>query len=366
MKKISLLFILAIILTGCSLINPDKNNKKSSTIESTSQIDSEISVSPNEVVDQKEAEVEKEPLVFVPQLDEINQGLTTENDKALSEIWGIVEENQDMGFENDVTIVYSGETFGKSPNLAGIFLIVNRTNEPLENLQFTYTFGGVDKQLIFDQKSFKLTAERFGVLEPNTVMPMYFVVKAENENDLKQIDVKHVIEKVEEFKYDIASKGNSNSSTEENTSADTKLTFKIPKQNSYKGQTIENNPLMSEFKAIVDKTKNLGFDDDVTVLYSTIYDKNENGVAAYFLVINKTNVSMKDIHFDFNYGDSQGNMVWEKEPYHMSSEVFGVLGPMTVLPVTLTVPEGKEDLFLSITEDNVKTSVEEFKYNQAN
>ncbi|MEG0678536.1 MAG: hypothetical protein RR439_01675 [Carnobacterium sp.] len=341
MKKISLLFILAIILTGCSLINPDKNNKKSSTIESTSQIDSEISVSPNEVVDQKEAEVEKEPLVFVPQLDEINQGLTTENDKALSEIWGIVEENQDMGFENDVTIVYSGETFGKSPNLAGIFLIVNRTNEPLENLQFTYTFGGVDKQLIFDQKSFKLTAERFGVLEPNTVMPMYFVVKAENENDLKQIDVKHVIEKVEEFKYDIASKGNSNSSTEENTSADTKLTFKIPKQNSDKGQTIENNPLMSEFKAIVDKTKN-------------------------FLVINKTNVSMKDIHFDFNYGDSQGNMVWEKEPYHMSSEVFGVLGPMTVLPVTLTVPEGKEDLFLSITEDNVKTSVEEFKYNQAN
>ena len=296
MKKLSLLFISAILLASCSMINPDENNKNSSSIESISRPHSEISVLPNEVSEQKEAEAEKEPLNFVAQLDEINQGLTTENDKALSEMQKIVKENQDMGFENDVTIVYSGETFGESPNLAGIFLIVNRTDEPLENMQFTYTFGGVDKQLIFDQKSFKLTAERFGVLEPNTVMPMYFVVKGENENDLKQIDVKHVIEKVEHFKYDIASKG----------------------------------------------------------------------LAAYFLVINKTNIAMKDIRFNFNYGDDQGNMVWEKEPFHMSSEVFGIVEPMTVLPVTLTVPEGKEDLFLSITEDNVKTSVEEFKYNQAN
>ena len=366
MKKLSLLFISAILLASCSMINPDENNKNSSSIESISRPHSEISVLPNEVSEQKEAEAEKEPLNFVPQLDEINQGLTTENDKALSEMQKIVKENQDMGFENDVTIVYSGETFGESPNLAGIFLIVNRTDEPLENIQFTYTFGGVDKQLIFDQKSFKLTAERFGVLEPNTVMPMYFVVKGENENDLKQIDVKHVIEKVEHFKYDIASKGNSNSSAEEKSSSETKLTFKIPKENSDKGQTIENNPLMSEFKAIVDKTEKLGFDNDVTVLYSTIYDKNENGLAAYFLVINKTNIAMKDIRFNFNYGDDQGNMVWEKEPFHMSSEVFGIVEPMTVLPVTLTVPEGKEDLFLSITEDNVKTSVEEFKYNQAN
>ena len=71
MKKISLLFISAILLASCSMINPDENNKNSSSIESISRPHSEISVLPNEVSEQKEAEAEKEPLKFVPQLDEI-------------------------------------------------------------------------------------------------------------------------------------------------------------------------------------------------------------------------------------------------------------------------------------------------------
>ncbi|WP_034550358.1 membrane lipoprotein lipid attachment site-containing protein [Carnobacterium funditum] len=365
MKKMSFLLVLAFILSGCNFINSNDANKNSSSTESQSQTRSDIRLlsDGNEV--QKKPQKEKELLTFVPQLDEINQGLTTENDRALSDMQKFVKENQDMGFENDVTIVYSGQTFGESPNLAGVFLIINRTEDPLENMQFTYTFGGVDKILIFDQKPFHLTTERFGVLQPNTVMPLYFVVKPENEKELKEIGNEQVIEKVESFNYDIANKNANQTISEDKESSTNGLTFKLPKQNSDKGQTVENNPIMSKLKKIVDETENLGFENDVTVLHSKLSEKNENDTAAYFFVINRTPIGMKDIRFNFNYGDAEGNMVWENAPYYMSSEVFGISEPMTVIPFTLTVPKEKEDLFFSITEGNVKTRIDNFNYNEA-
>lgn len=366
MKRINLLFIFTVILTGCASTNFIEDANSSSSIEDQVQISSELDLTSNVKDSQKKSQEKKDSLTFVPQLDEINQGLTIENDKALSNMQKIVAENQNIGIEDDVTIVYSGETFGDSPNLAGIFLIINRTNQALENIKFTYTFGGVDKNLIFDQKAYHLTEERFGVLQPNTVMPMYFIVKPENEKDLKDIDVEQVIEKIESFDYDVASEDENNNNTEKKESKSDGLIFKLPKQNDDNGQTVENNPLMMKFKEIVDNTENLGFNNDVTVLYSKLHDKNEKDMIAYFLVINRTDTSMKDIRFNFNYGNTNGEMVWENEPYYMSNEVFGILEPMTVLPVTLTVPEGKERLFLSITDDNVKTSIEKFNYNEAN
>lgn len=369
MKKVVLVLGVAIVLVaGCDYIgnNSEKKSEEQSTsvVLTKSESHSKQSVV-SSVTTKVENKQEKEPITFVPQNDETEKGLTIENDETLAKLQKIVDENQDMGFEDDITIVYSGQTFGDTSNLAGIFFIVNRTDKSLKNMKFTYTFGGIDRQLIFDQKAFALSEEKFGTLEPNTVMPMYFPIEPENEMAFKEIDATQVIEKIDTFNYDTAD-NDADSSGKESAVSEERLTFKIPKQNSDKGQTIENNKLMASLKQLVDENPSIGFENDVTVLYSQLHEKSENQLLAYFFIINRTNIAMENLSFVFNYGNTDGEKVWDREQYRISSEVFGTFEPFTVIPMTMEVPAGKEELFLSITEKNTQTSIENFHYEKAN
>lgn len=362
MRKLLVFIGIVTLLAGCDLIGNTKDDssskESSSLIKAGDESVSKTAAATTSEVNSHEEKPTKEALSFVPQADEINKGLTVENDEVLSTLQQMVEEDQGMGFDDDVTIIYSGQTFGKSPNLSGVFLIVNRTEIPMKNMEFTYTFGGIDRKLIFDKKAFRLTEENFGVLEPNTVMPMYLSIPSESEAAFAALDAKQVIEEINAFSYDLAdSSSDSSETTDQN-----QLFLKLPKQNSDKGQTIDNNPLMAEFNQLVSDNPEMGFENDVTVLYSQLYDKTDNGVLAYFLVINKTTVTMEDISFIFSYGNKNNEMVWDQEPYTMTKELFGVLEPNTVIPMTLSIPADKENLFFSITEENVQTSVDKFNY----
>lgn len=371
MKKVVLVLGIAIVLlAGCDYIgnNSDKKSEEKSTSVVLTESESnskQSTATASSVTTKAENKQEKEPITFVPQNDETDKGLTIENDETLAKLQKIVDENQDMGFEDDITIVYSGQTFGETSNLAGIFFIVNRTDKSLKNMKFTYTFGGIDRQLIFDQKAFALSEEKFGTLEPNTVMPMYFPIEPENEMAFKEIDATQVIEKIDTFNYDTAD-NNTDSSGKEPATSEDELTFKIPKQNSDKGQTIENNQLMANLKQLVDENPSIGFENDVTVLYSQLHEKSEDQLLAYFFIINRTNTTMENLSFIFNYGNKNGEKVWDREQYRISSEVFGTFEPFTVIPMTMEVPAGKEELFLSITEKNIQTSIENFHYEKVN
>lgn len=301
-------------------------------------------------------------MTLVPQADEVNKGLTVETDKTLALLEKYVENNPNMGYENDVTIIYTGETYGESPNLAGIFFLVNRTDTAMEDIRFTYTFGQSDDELIFDQQSFTLTAENFGVLEPNTVMPMYLSVDPSKEVLLKEMNTIQVVEEIHKFDYSTATNSQQSESSVEPTGEE--LSLVIPKQNADKGQTFDNNPLMAEFRQLVLENPDMGFDNDVTVMYSGLYDEAEGDTLAYFLVINKTDLAMKNINYKLNYGNKDGEMVWDQNYSILEEEVFGPLEPNTVLPLTMTVPKEKTDLFFSITNENISIWLDEFNYEE--
>lgn len=384
MKKLGFLLIFIVVLAGCDvggLANKITEGIRSSSVsEETSERSTESSgedtveiesVNENESSEvsssvqdplEKPTDESSEKLTLVPQADEVNKGLTVETDKTLALLEKYVENNPNMGYENDVTIIYTGETYGESPNLAGIFFLVNRTDTAMEDIRFTYTFGQSDDELIFDQQSFTLTAENFGVLEPNTVMPMYLSVDPSKEVLLKEMNTIQVVEEIHKFDYSTATNSQQSESSVEPTGEE--LSLVIPKQNADKGQTFDNNPLMAEFRQLVLENPDMGFDNDVTVMYSGLYDEAEGDTLAYFLVINKTDLAMKNINYKLNYGNKDGEMVWDQNYSILEEEVFGPLEPNTVLPLTMTVPKEKTDLFFSITNENISIWLDEFNYEE--
>lgn len=385
MKKLGFLLILVILLAGCDIGGlSDKVTKEllsSSTSEETSSrstdssgeesVESESVSKNNELFSSKQNASDNEnleELMLVPQADEVKKGLTVETDETLALLERYVKQNPDMGYENDVTIVYTGETYGETPNLAGIFFIINRTDTAMEDIHFTYTFGKSDSELIFDEQSFKLAADSFGVLEPNTVMPLYLLVDPSKETLLEEISINQVVEKIQSFDYTTATSLKQTDSTNESAidPNEENLSLVIPKQNADKGQTFDNNPLMAQFRQIVLDSPDMGFDNDVTVMYSGLYDENDKNTLAYFFVINKTDIVMKNIQYKLSYGNKKGEMVWDQNYSVLEEDVFGPLEPNAVLPLTMTVPKGKTDLFFSITNDDVSIGLDEFKYEKLN
>ena len=385
MKKLGFLLIFVFLLAGCDIGGlSDKLTKEllsSSTSEETSKrstdssgeesVESESVSKNNELFSSTQNASDNEnleELLLVPQADEIKKGLTVETDETLALLERYVKQNPDMGYENDVTIVYTGETYGETPNLAGIFFIINRTDTAMEDIQFTYTFGKSDSELIFDKQSFKLAADSFGVLEPNTVMPLYLLVDPSKEPLLEEININQVVEKIESFDYTTATSLEQPDSTNESATEpnEANLSLVIPKQNADKGQTFDNNPLMAQFKQLVLDSPDMGFDNDVTVMYSGLYDENDTNTLAYFFVINKTDIAMKNIQYKLSYGNKNGEMVWDQKYSILEEEVFGPLEPNAVLPLTMTVPKEKTDLFFSIMKDDAAIRLDEFKYEKLN
>ncbi|WP_407371479.1 hypothetical protein [Carnobacterium sp.] len=383
MKKLGFLLIFVVVLAGCDVgklanklteeIMSNSVSSSQSTAsngEDSAEIESAIEDSQEFLSEQiasdstdKDSSIE---LTLVPQDDEIDKGLTVETDATLAMLEKYVKENPNMGYENDVTIIYTGETYGESPNLAGIFFIINRTDSAMKDVRFTYSFGKADSELIFDKQSFTLTGDSFGTLEPNTVMPMYLVVDPSKESLLKGMTTSQLVEEIHMFDYTDAGKSDQPTQSEESAveTSEDELSLVIPKQNADNGQTFDNNPLMAEFQQLVMEHPDMGFNNDVTVMYSGLYDKTDGDTLAYFFIINKTDLEIKNIHYQLSYGNKDGEMVWDKEAVILKENIFGPLKPNVVLPLTMTVPKGKVDLFFSITNENLSIKLDEFNFEE--
>lgn len=384
MKKLGFLLVFVVVLAGCDVgqLAEKITEGITSTSESAGSIVSsgEESSEPESSIGEKETSISiqssseemketvSDELRLVPQADEIKNELTVETDATLALLDDYVKQNPDMGYEDDVTVIYTGETFGESPNLAGIFFIINRTDTAMKNIRFTYTFGKSENELVFDEHAFKLTEESFGILEPNTVMPMYLVVDSTKEDLLKNMESTQVVEEINSFDYEEANKSetsiSSDTSTEQKQTEGADLSFVIPKENADKGQTLDNNPLMAQFEQLVSENPDMGFDNDVTVMYSGVYDEVDGNTLAYFFVINKTELTLKNIHYKLSYGNKDGEMVWDQNESLVAEEIFGPLEPNAVLPLTMTVPKDKVDLFFSITNENLSIWLDDFTYEE--
>ena len=65
-----------------------------------------------------------------------------------------------------------GSSLDETNLLYGVFLLSNRTEEAMTNIGITLSVATED-DVLFDNKSIYLDQEHFGILEPDTVMPVY-------------------------------------------------------------------------------------------------------------------------------------------------------------------------------------------------
>lgn len=71
---------------------------------------------------------------------------------------------------------------------------------------------------------------------------------------------------------------------------------------------------------------------------------------------------MNDSRYPLSYSNKEGEMTWDQDVVILKEDIFGSLKPNTILPLTMTIPKGKVNLFFSITNENLSIKLDEFTF----
>lgn len=221
MKKWALLLGVSAFLAGCDMMGgateesqPSESSESSAeSSESTSTEESSQASSSSEVSSETNSsetasgsgETVSTQFPLVPQKSEIDQGFTLENDELLQEIQVRMSQTPELGIENDVAIHFTGLFLGEQgqDNVQAVFIVVNRTDMAMTNIDLTVSMSTTDGAVILDKAPFTLTEDSFGILEPDTVMPAYFKIPMENQETFFSVsDLSKVTYSIDSFDFD--------------------------------------------------------------------------------------------------------------------------------------------------------------------
>lgn len=115
----------------------------------------------------------------------------------------VLEANaEDLGVENDVAIQFTGLYLESENTTDVIFVIVNKTQLSMTNMEFLLSLGTADEEMLLENHPVLLSEEVFGVLEPNTVMPLYITIDQSKKDILIQlVEDRQEIISLQDFKY---------------------------------------------------------------------------------------------------------------------------------------------------------------------
>ena len=149
-------------------------------------------------------------ILFVPQKSDIEQGFTIENDDALQKMEKLVRESDpaQLGIERDVAIQFTGLYLEGEEKTNAIFVIVNKTDMAMTNMEFKLSLQTADGTSLLDQYAIKLTEDVFGILEPNTAMPLYVDIDPSKKELLyKLVEERQEKISLDDFKYEEINSG---------------------------------------------------------------------------------------------------------------------------------------------------------------
>lgn len=119
------------------------------------------------------------------------------------------------------------------------------------------------------------------------------------------------------------------------------------------GITIENNETYQVIQETVDAEPYMGDENDIS-LYPFDMVENEDGTSSLlFLVINRLDDPIRNLIFTLTFGNDEGDYIFEDHVIDLPEEYMGILDDNGVVPVLIDVEEDYEDLFNSLTLDNL-------------
>jgi len=164
-KFIFILCLVLLCLSGCGERKVDIQTDESVlSTETEKNLESE-----------SDANVMTEPLSFLVTKEMQDAGMNTENTELLKTLSDLIEENPEVGEEDDFSILYSGKYGESDGQKVMFFYAINRTDKTLKNISFVITVK-VGEEYLVDNLLVELSNEAFGASKPNTAMPLGFIV----------------------------------------------------------------------------------------------------------------------------------------------------------------------------------------------
>lgn len=202
-KKAALLTLSAAFLVGCA-----GGNESTGSTDMDVTVDTTIAEDTSQEVDESESvdtsvhtsggsdtstttleDNQAEGILFVPQQSDIDSGFTVENDEALGMLEQLILEADlsQVGIDNDVAVQFTGLYLDHPEAKDAIFLIVNRTDMSMTNMEFMFSIATQGGEVIMENEPIQLPEDTFGVLEPNTAMPLYVTIDPAMEEPFLQM-----------------------------------------------------------------------------------------------------------------------------------------------------------------------------------
>lgn len=144
-----------------------------------------------------------------------------------------------------------------------------------------------------------------------------------------------------------------------------KLTLQVLKTDEANGLTLENNDLYKELTRVINENPNIGTPNDFSMQTVNSVNEGQENAAYIFLAINRTDVAMKNIMFNFTMGIKDGEKIWENEKIGLSEDTAGVLQPNSAVPVIIPLTPEQESLIDNLTSENTVLELSNFQYESA-
>lgn len=166
MKKFLSLLLASTVLTGCSMYSVDESENNEEQTEETAEESQEID--------------------FVLQESDKYAQVSPINDEALRVLSDFVlESDAEVGVAGELSLDYSGVYLSGEEEIFGVYLITNRTNMDMENIQVNVTHETSNGETVLEAHPLYLGGEMFGLLEQNTAMPVYIEMDEEDAQALE-------------------------------------------------------------------------------------------------------------------------------------------------------------------------------------
>ncbi len=373
MKNIWKLLLVSSLLAGCSMYSVDES--ADSNEEETTQ-----------------EEEDSQDVSFVLQESNHIAQVSPLNDDALrvlsDHVNGAADGEYEVGTGGELTLDYSGVYLTGEDAVFSVYLLTNRTNVDMFNLQFEVTQETSGNDTVLEAYPLYLGKEIFGVLEQNTAMPVYIEMETETAEDLDglqfgdgEITLHHLNfdteenpigedtnedEFVEEFPETEGSEEAEENSIpegynfgyhpaymigvrqEEELMEDIQagnvpdLTVQIP---PIIANDIQGGEIMSMIRSeeIVNPASGFSQDGALSLFWTGISTGQYE--TTVFLLANRTGKEISDEEITVNFQTSDGDDILDNETLTLSSAEYGTFPTDTLTPIMVDIPAESRENF---------------------
>ena len=133
---------------------------------------------------------------------DVEEGVSVENNLLYNELDKIIQQNQDIGAENDFS-VYVADTYDDDEGNSMLVLLgINRLPVAIKNFTFTFTLGSKDSEYVWERQPIEMNEEKAGILQPNSALPIVLPITEEQVALLRSLEEDNKVMTIDGFIYE--------------------------------------------------------------------------------------------------------------------------------------------------------------------